>query len=146
MSIKETLVFNPDKDDNYETWRDDVKMHQMYTKHVPMKQGPAAYLASKGPARDAITGTPRGNKAKEEVDMIINELNSVFRSDRATQAFLIFKDLLVFDVTVEKSFWNLQQYLNVCIRKTPDTYLFSRLRQQHSFHCMLPTSLQIWKG
>ena len=72
-------------------------MYQMYTKHPPVKEGPAVYLALKGHAKDVIAGILRADIAKKGgSDIIINKLDNVFRLNRVARAFLAFKDFVSF--------------------------------------------------
>ena len=55
-NIKSPPIFNPDEDDNYCAWKNDVEVWQAFTKEEAKRQGPAVYLSLKGRAREAVRG------------------------------------------------------------------------------------------
>ena len=72
-SIKAPPIFNPDEDDDYESWKNDVEVWQAFTKEEPKRQGPAVYLSLKGKAREAVRGIPVNDLKKDEgVDVVLN--------------------------------------------------------------------------
>ena len=47
INIKSPQILNPDEDDNYCAWKNDLEVWQAFTKDEPKRQGPAVYLLLK---------------------------------------------------------------------------------------------------
>ena len=74
-TIQQPPVFNPDDGDNYESWKNDVKVWCMLAEGK-VKQGPAVYLSLNGDARDAVRAIPNDDlKKADAVDKILEELD-----------------------------------------------------------------------
>ena len=84
------------EDDNYRTWKSHVEVWQLYTKADKCRQGPLVYLSLKRKARDAVRGMSKDNFKKDnEFDLILAELDKVFKADNVTRAYCTFKDHIV---------------------------------------------------
>ena len=92
-NIKSPPIFNPDKDDDYCAWKNDVEVWQAFAKEKPRQQGPAVYLSLKGRAREAVRGISINNLKKDDgVGEIIRVLDEIFQSHETTQAYHAFTD------------------------------------------------------
>ena len=93
INIKSPQILNPDEDDNYCAWKNDVEVWQAFTKEEPKRQGPAVYLLLKGRAREAVKGISTKDLKKDDcVEEIIRILDEVFQSDETTRPYYAFKD------------------------------------------------------
>ena len=94
-SIKSPPIFNPDEDDDYASWKNDVEVWQAFTKEDAKRHGPAVYLSLKGKAREAVRGIAINDlKGDNGVKVILEVLDSVFLSDLTTRAYHAFKEFV----------------------------------------------------
>ena len=103
--IKAPPVFNPDEDDDYASWKNDVEVWQCYTKEEPKRQGPAVYLSLKGKAREAVRGLSVASlRENNGVEVILNKLDEVFQSDETTRAYHAFKEFVEYKRSIGENF------------------------------------------
>ena len=76
--IKLPPIFNPDEDDDYCAWKNNVDVWQAFTKEEPRRKGPAVYFSLKGRAREAVRGISINDLKKydgvEEIIRILEEI------------------------------------------------------------------------
>ena len=53
-TIKSLSIFNPDEDDDYFAWKNDVEVWQAFNKNEPKQQGPAVYFLLKVRATEVV--------------------------------------------------------------------------------------------
>ena len=95
--IKCSQVFCSEEDDDYRTWKSDIKVWQFYTKEDKCRQGPEVYLSLKWKAGDAVQGMPKYDLKKDNgFDLILAELDKVFEADNVTRAYCALKDFVTY--------------------------------------------------
>ena len=93
LSIKSPPVFDPQEDDDYVSWKNDVGIWRLYTDTKEEKIGAAVYLALKGKAREVVRQLkPEDIGKKEGYDLVMRTLDAVYLKDESTRAFCAFKD------------------------------------------------------
>ena len=91
--IKYPPVFDPDEDDDYVSWKNDVEVWKLYTNEDKKKLGLAIYLSLKGKARDAVRELkPQDLGNDDGYDIVIRKLDSVYLKDETTRAFCAFQE------------------------------------------------------
>ena len=104
-NIKSPPIFNPDKDDDYCAWKNDVEVWQAFAKEKPRQQGPAVYLSLKGRAREAVRGISINDLKKYDgVEEIIRILEEIFQSGETTRAYHPFKDYVEYRRSRDQNF------------------------------------------
>ena len=104
-NIKPPPIFNPDEDDDYCAWKNDVEVWQAFTKEEAKRQGPAVYLSLKGRAREAVRGISINDLKKDDgVDEIIRILDEIFQSDETTRAYHAFKEYVEYRRSSDQTF------------------------------------------
>ena len=87
-NIKSPPIFNPDKDDDYCAWKNDVEVWQAFAKEKPRQQGPAVYLSLKGRAREAVRGISINDLKKYDgVEEIIRILEEILWNNTSISSF-----------------------------------------------------------
>ena len=91
--LKYPPVFDPDEDDDYVSWKNDVEIWKLNTSEDKKKLGSAIYLSLKGKARDAVRELkPQDLNADDGFDIVICKLDSVYLKDETTRAFCAFQE------------------------------------------------------
>ena len=90
--IKYPPVFDPDEDNDYVSWKNDVEVWKLYTSE-DKKLGLAIYLSLKGKARDAVRELkPQDLNADDGFDIVIRNLDSVYLKDETIREFCAFQE------------------------------------------------------
>ena len=96
-SIKSPPVFNPNEDDDYISWKNDVGIWKLVTDLKEDKIGAAVYLALQGKAREiARELKPEDIGTKHGYDLILKVLDAVYLKDESTRAYCAFKEFYEF--------------------------------------------------
>ena len=103
-SIKAPPVFQPEEDDDYQSWKSDVKVWKVFTDTKPDKVGAAVYLSLKGKAREVVRGLTIEEMTTNGFDRIIAELDKVYLKDETTRAYCAFKDFFEFNRSAGQNF------------------------------------------
>ena len=54
LNIKAPPVFHPEEDDDYQSWKNDIKIWRLFTETKKEKIGAAVYLSLRGKAREVV--------------------------------------------------------------------------------------------
>ena len=101
--IRYLPVFDPDEDDDYVSWKNDVEVWKLYTSEDKKKLGLAIYLPLKGKARDAVRELkPQDLNTDDGFDIVIRKLDSVYLKD-LQERFVHFKSFIVTKEAVERT-------------------------------------------
>ena len=88
-NIKLPPIFNPDEDDNYCVWKNDVELGQPLVKEKPKRQGLAAYFSLTERARGILINDLKKDNGVEEIMRILDE---IFQSNETKQAYHAFRE------------------------------------------------------
>ena len=92
-NIKAPPVFHPEEDDDYQSWKNDIKIWRLFTETKKEKIGAAVYLSLKGKACEVVRSLTADEIGVETgFDKIIEELDKVYLQDETTRAFCAFKE------------------------------------------------------
>ena len=101
-NIKSPPIFNPDEDDNYWAWKDNVEVWQA---EEQKRQGPAVYFLLKGRAREAVRGISNNDLKKDDgVEEIIRILDEIFQNNETTQVYHAFKEYVEYTQRGDQNF------------------------------------------
>ena len=93
LNLKPPPNFDPDEDDDYWAWKNEIMVWKYFTDISKDKIGAAIYLSLKGKARRATRGiTPQEINCLSGYDTLIAKLDKVYLKDEATLAYCAFKE------------------------------------------------------